>query len=70
MNQRGKPTALTGAWLALVQHAGGVRELADALHVDRTTLTRGGTGKRRPSAAVVEAVNGWARRRQLAEPWA
>ena len=68
-NPVGKVTVLTGAWLAMVKHAGSVQALADALQVHRITITRWGTGKKIPSALARAAVTAWCRHRRLVSPW-
>lgn len=63
------PAAITGAWLAMAAHVGGVVALASELHVTRNTVYVWATTSRRPHPAIVEFVNAWARRRKLEEPW-
>lgn len=65
----GRPTALTGPWLAMAEHAGGVSELAEALGVTRGALYRWAVGTRTPHATIRGLVTMWARRRGLADPW-
>lgn len=64
-----RPTAIDGPLAALVAHAGGVEALADALGVSRLTVYRWWSGDRTPSTIAARAVNDWAKRRRLPEPF-
>lgn len=64
-----RPTGITGALAPLVEHAGGVEKLAEALGVTRLTIYRWSTGERTPSSLAQRAVNDWAKRRRLAPPF-
>lgn len=64
-----RPTTLPSPWRELAKHAGGVEALAEALHVDRRTIGKWAASERAPRKLAREAVNEWARRRGLVEPW-
>lgn len=63
-----QPT-LPEPWRAMALKAGGVDKLAEAFSVTPMTIWRWGKGVRPRSAIVVKAVNDWARRRGIDEPW-
>lgn len=61
---------MTGPWLPLVEAAGGVGELADALGVTRNTVYAWGTGRVEAPPLRRQQIEDWARRRKLASPFA
>jgi hypothetical protein len=65
-----RPSTLPAPWDELALAAGGVSALAGEFEVARLTLYRWAHSEQIPSALVQRAVNAWARRRRLAEPFA
>jgi hypothetical protein len=63
-------STLPSPWSELALAAGGVSSLALEFEVTRLTIYRWAHGEQTPSAIVQRAVNAWARRRKLAEPFA
>lgn len=64
-----RATTLTGPWLALAQHCGGVGPLAQELGVSARTVARWADGTRTPGAIVQHAVILFARRRGVELTW-
>ena len=62
-----KPT-LEGAWLTLCNHAGGIKELAEAIGVAPSTLWRWNNGEAEISPRVARDVRAYAKRHGLACP--
>ncbi len=69
MTRPGKPTTLTGAWLAMAERAGGVVALARELQIGRETLRRWAAGGQEPGGPARALIATWCRRRGLATPW-
>jgi hypothetical protein len=63
-------TTLPPVWLAMAESAGGVSALGEALGYSRGTIWQWANGLRTPHPMVAMAVNEWARRRGLSEPFA
>ncbi len=64
-----RATTITGPLLPLVTRAGGVGELARELGVSVKAVWTWGTERHAPSGLARRALNGWAKRHRLAEPY-
>lgn len=64
-----RPSVLQPPWNLLAASVGGVEALASKLDVHRNTITRWGSGVVPESIHTRRAVNLFARRRGLPEPW-
>jgi hypothetical protein len=64
-----RPTSAPAPWLPLIERAGGVGKLAEALGVELRTLQHWLAGDREPGKFARGAVEKWAQRRGLASPW-
>jgi hypothetical protein len=64
----GFPTTIGEPWLALVNKAGSVTELAEALGISRNTLHRWFNGHR-PSKLTRAAVDSFAMKRKVSPPF-